>query len=102
MPDQMRPPARPEGAPEHFRAVMGRLVTGVTVVTAAGPDGPVGMTANAVCSLSLDPLLLLVCFDRAARTLPVVAEQGRFGVNVLALGQEELAHRFASKAPEEE
>jgi 3-hydroxy-9,10-secoandrosta-1,3,5(10)-triene-9,17-dione monooxygenase reductase component len=92
---------RPVG-PERFRAVMGRFPTGVTVVTAMGPDGPVGMTANAVTSLSLDPLLLLVCFDRGARTLPVVQEAGRFGVNVLARGQEDLARRFASKAPEEE
>ncbi len=84
-----------------FRAVMGRFATGVTVITATGPRGPVGMTANAVCSLSLDPLLLLVCFDNQARTLPVVRETERFGVNVLAAGQEPLARLFASKAPEE-
>jgi len=83
--------------PAAFRSVMGRFATGVTVVTATGPEGPVGMTANAVCSLSLDPLLLLVCFDRDARTLPIVREAGRFGVNVLAEGQEALARRFASK-----
>jgi flavin reductase (DIM6/NTAB) family NADH-FMN oxidoreductase RutF len=89
-------------APERFRAVMGHFATGVTVVTANGLDGPVGMTANAVCSLSLDPLLLLVCFDNGARTLPVVAEGERFGVNVLAKGQEPLARLFASKTPEHE
>src|SRR3954469_8160820 len=91
-----------EVAPAHFRAVMGHFATGVTVVTASGADGPVGMTANAVCSLSLDPLLLLVCFDNDARTLRVVREQERFGVNVLASGQAELARLFASKAPEVE
>ena len=89
-----------EVGPERFRSVMGHFATGVTVVTAAGPDGPVGMTANAVCSLSLDPLLLLVCFDNEARTLPVVREQGRFGVNVLGAGQERLARLFASKRAE--
>ena len=83
--------------PTAFRAVMGHFATGVTVVTAIGPDGPVGMTANAVCSLSLDPLLLLVCFDKSARTLPIVRETERFGVNVLAAGQEDLAQRFASR-----
>lgn len=88
--------------PERFRAVMGRFPTGVTVVTATGPDGPVGMTANAIASLSLDPLLLLVCFDRGARTLPVVRETGRFAVNVLSAEQEPLAARFALKAGEEE
>ena len=87
-------------APQRFRAVMGHFATGVTVVTANGTSGPVGMTANAVCSLSLDPLLLLVCFDNGARTLRVVRETRRFGVNVLASGQEDLARLFASKAPE--
>lgn len=88
--------------PDQFRAVMGRFPTGVTVVTAVGPEGPVGMTANAVASLSLDPLLVLVCFDNAARTLPVVGESRAFGVNVLAAGQEDLARRFAGKLPEAE
>jgi flavin reductase (DIM6/NTAB) family NADH-FMN oxidoreductase RutF len=95
----MPAPLHPVG-PERFRAVMGHFATGVTVVTATSPQGPVGMTANAVCSLSLDPLLLLVCFDREARTLAVVRDTRRFGVNVLGAGQEELARLFASKAPE--
>ena len=60
------------------------------------------MTANAVCSLSLDPLLALVCFANGARTLKVVRQTRRFGVNVLASGQEDLARLFASKAPEAE
>jgi len=88
--------------PDRFRSVMGRFATGVTVVTASSPEGPVGLTANAVCSLSLDPLLLLVCFDNEARTLPVVRKAGRFGVNVLRAEQEELARLFASKTPESE
>ena len=87
--------------PGHFRSVMGNFATGVTVVTATGPAGPVGMTANAVASLSLDPLLLLVAFDNSARTLQVVRDTGRFGVNVLAAGQDDLARLFASKAPED-
>jgi flavin reductase (DIM6/NTAB) family NADH-FMN oxidoreductase RutF len=93
-------PLQPVG-PEQFRTVMGHFATGVAVITATSPSGPVGMTANAVCSLSLDPLLLLVCFDRTARTLAVVRETERFGVNVLAAGQQELARLFASKAPEQ-
>jgi flavin reductase (DIM6/NTAB) family NADH-FMN oxidoreductase RutF len=87
--------------PAHFRSVMGNFATGVTVVTAAGPQGPVGMTANAVASLSLEPLLLLVAFDNTARTLQVVRDTERFGVNVLASGQQDLARLFASKAPED-
>jgi 3-hydroxy-9,10-secoandrosta-1,3,5(10)-triene-9,17-dione monooxygenase reductase component len=60
------------------------------------------MTANAVCSLSLDPLLALVCFDNDARTLPIVQDARRFAVNVLASHQEDLAGVFASKLPESE
>ena len=81
-----------------FRDTMGHFATGVCVVTAVGPDGPAGLTTNAVSSLSLDPPLLLVCFDNESRTLPVVRAAGRFAVNVLRAGQEELAATFASKA----
>lgn len=88
--------------PELFREVFGRFATGVAVVTSAGPSGSGGMTANAVCSLSLDPLLALVCFANEARTLPIVREARRFAVNVLTSRQEELAGVFASKLPESE
>jgi flavin reductase (DIM6/NTAB) family NADH-FMN oxidoreductase RutF len=84
---------------QRYRAVMGHFTTGVAIVTANGAAGAVGMTTNALCSLSLDPILLLVCFDNAARTLPVVRDSGRFGVNVLRAGQEELSGQFASKLP---
>ena len=60
------------------------------------------MTANALCSLSLEPLLALVCFENQARTLPIVRDSGRFAVNVLAQEQEDLAGVFASKLPESE
>jgi flavin reductase (DIM6/NTAB) family NADH-FMN oxidoreductase RutF len=60
------------------------------------------MTANALCSLSLDPLLALVCFENRARTLPIVRDAGRFGVNLLAAEQEDIAGVFASKLPEAE
>ena len=83
--------------PGHFRSVMGNFATGVTVITATAPSGPVGMTANAVASLSLEPLLLLVCFDDTSRTLPAVQASGRFAVNVLREGQDDLARVFASK-----
>src|SRR4051795_5854632 len=88
--------------PERFRDVMGHFVTGVTVVTASGADGPVGMTANAVCSLSLDPLLALVCFANGARTLKIVRETNRFGINVLTDQQQDLGRLVASKLPEAE
>jgi flavin reductase (DIM6/NTAB) family NADH-FMN oxidoreductase RutF len=83
--------------PRSYRSVIGRLPTGVAIVTCAGASGPAGMTTNAVTSLSLEPLLLLVCFDNTSRTLPVVREAGRFAVNVLRADQADLARVFASK-----
>ena len=88
--------------PELFREVFGRFATGVAVITSTGPAGAGGMTANAICSLSLDPLLVLVCFENQARTLPIVRESRRFGLNVLSSGQAGLAGVFASKMPESE
>jgi len=90
--------------PDHelFREVFGRFATGVAVITSGGPGGTGGMTANALCSLSLDPLLALVCFENRARTLPIVRDAGRFAVNVLAASQEDVARVFASKMPEAE
>ena len=87
--------------PSRFRAVMGNFATGVAVVTAAGPAGPVGLTANAVCSVSLEPLLLLVCFDDGARTLRVVRATV-VSASTCWRGQEAIARRFASKLPEAE
>jgi flavin reductase (DIM6/NTAB) family NADH-FMN oxidoreductase RutF len=82
---------------QRFREVSGHFATGVTIVTASGPQGPAGLTTNAVTSLSLDPVLLLVCFDNGSRTLPAVRASRRFAVNILRLGQEDLARVFASK-----
>jgi 3-hydroxy-9,10-secoandrosta-1,3,5(10)-triene-9,17-dione monooxygenase reductase component len=80
-----------------YREVIGHFATGVAIVTCHGPDGPTGLTTNAITSVSLEPLLLLVCFDNSSRTLPAVREARRFAVNVLRAGQDELARVFASK-----
>ena len=84
---------------EDFRAAIGLLPTGVTVVTATGSEGPAGATANAVASLSLDPMLMLACLDRGSRTLLAVQAANHFGVNVLSDRQENVARAFSSKAP---
>jgi flavin reductase (DIM6/NTAB) family NADH-FMN oxidoreductase RutF len=85
-----------------YRDVIGHFATGVAVITGHGSDGPGGMTANALCSLSLDPLLLLVCFENTARTLPIIRGSGRFAVNILAADQLDTSLVFASKLPEAE
>lgn len=85
-----------------FRDTVGTFPTGVTIVTARSPGGRAGLTTNAFASLSLDPPLVLVCFANDSRTLPVIREAGRFAVNVLREGQEELAAVFASKRLQDE
>jgi flavin reductase (DIM6/NTAB) family NADH-FMN oxidoreductase RutF len=89
----------PPPDPARFRAAMASLPTGVTIVAAGGPDGAAGATANAVCSLSIEPMLMLACLDRGSRTLLAVQAADRFGVSVLHAGQEEIARAFATKAP---
>jgi flavin reductase (DIM6/NTAB) family NADH-FMN oxidoreductase RutF len=81
-----------------FRDAMGHFATGVTVITSIGADGaPVGTTANAVTSLSLDPPLVLVCFDHGSTTLRAIRGHGAFVVNVLAAGQRQLSANFARR-----
>lgn len=85
-----------------YRRAIGHFASGVTVVTSAGTNGPAGLTANAVCSLSLEPLLMIVCIDNGSRTLEAIRHSRLIAVNVLASDQQRLAARFASKAPEGE
>ncbi|MEU9978020.1 flavin reductase family protein [Streptomyces sp. NPDC051014] len=79
-----------------FRATMGRLATGVSVITTRSGSTPVGMTASAVSALSLAPLQLLVCIGNHLYTRTAIAEHGRFAVNVLGEDGEALARNFAA------
>jgi flavin reductase (DIM6/NTAB) family NADH-FMN oxidoreductase RutF len=83
--------------PAVFREAMACFATGVTVITTVHDGQRLGITANAVASVSLDPVLLLVCVDNRLWTRTALQESRRFVVNVLQEGQEELARRFASK-----
>ena len=85
-----------------YRTAIGHFATGVTVVTSLGPGGPAGLTTNAVCSLSLDPLLMVVCLERNSRTLATVRDSGRLAVNVLAQDQQPVAVAFSTKVPHPE
>ncbi len=75
---------------------MGHLAGGVTIVTARDSAGePRGFTATAVCSVSLDPPLVLVCVGRNAHTLPAIRTAGRYVLNFLHSGDASRADRFA-------
>lgn len=86
---------------DEFRRTVGLLPTGVTVVSAFGDSGPAGATASAVCSLSLKPMMMLVCLDLESRSLGALREAGRFGISVLGEDQREAAMIFATKSPQE-
>jgi flavin reductase (DIM6/NTAB) family NADH-FMN oxidoreductase RutF len=81
-----------------FRAALGRFASGVTVVTTRDEGGrDHGMTVSAFCSVSLDPPLVLACIGHDASMHGVVRHADRFGVSILAVGQEPLARRFADQ-----
>ena len=82
-------------ASNDFRKAMGCFATGVTVIT-VDQDGEVhGMTANAFCSVSLDPVLVLVCVDHRARTHAHLHSRKRFGINVLRSDQQAVSEYYA-------
>jgi flavin reductase (DIM6/NTAB) family NADH-FMN oxidoreductase RutF len=84
-------------AREDFRRAMGRFATGVTIVTTRLGEDLHGMTANAVTSLSLEPLLVLVCVDKTADTHDILSKAGVFAVNILNKDQSTISDRFAKK-----
>ena len=85
-----------------YRDAIGRFATGVTVVTVDDGREPRGMTANAVTSVSLDPVLLLVCVAKSARSHEALAAARSFAVNVLAADQREISDYFARSSADAE
>jgi flavin reductase (DIM6/NTAB) family NADH-FMN oxidoreductase RutF len=78
--------------------VIGSFATGVAIVTTTDRGTPHGMTVNSLTSVSLDPLLLLVCLTSDSRTADAIAARRAFAVNVLGSHQSELSDRFAMPA----
>ena len=86
--------------PGAMREVLGHFASGVTVVTAATADGPIGFTCQSFSSLSLDPPLVAFAPGRTSRTWPRLREIGRFCVNVLSEGQDDVSQNFARSTPD--
>lgn len=76
---------------DRFRAAMGRFATGVAVVTSRLDDHDHAMTASSLTSVSLDPLLLLVCVENDARIHDAITNSGLVGVSILAGDQRSTA-----------
>lgn len=82
---------------ETFKAGMRQLTGAVCLVTTQSEDGQrSGLTATAVCSVSAEPPMLLVCVNQKNGTYQAIRNSGRFAVNVLAAEQVDLSNRFAS------
>lgn len=82
-------------SPDAFRSALRKFASGVTIVTVAAGEELHGMTASAFASVSIEPPLVLVCLDKASRTLALLRETGAFAVSVLDAGQEEASRAFA-------
>jgi flavin reductase len=84
--------------PQSFRDAMSRLGAAVHIVTTAGPAGKTGFTATAVCSVTDQPAMLLVCLNRRSNSAPLVTHNRVFCVNTLAAAEEKLADIFAGRS----
>jgi len=88
---------------KEFRKAMGQFATGVTVITVEREPGAVfGMTANAFTSVSLNPMLILICVDEKAKILPMLHDKKRFGMSVLKQHQQAVSEYFAQSQQDPE
>lgn len=84
---------------EEYKTAVGSFVTGIAVVTALSPDGPVGFTCQSFTSLSLDPPTILISVARTSRTFSTIALHKKFCVNILGAGSAHIAYDFAFMDP---
>lgn len=82
-----------------FRDALGRFATGVTLVTIAGPDGPMGFTANSFSSLSLDPALVLWSPAKSSQRYPHFAAARHYAIHVLGQTHADWPARFSRSGP---
>lgn len=89
---------QPSISAQHFRHVVGHLLSGVTVLTTMLDDVRYGMTASSVTSLSAEPAMMLICVNEAVPSCSAIARSGLFAVNVLSEAHGNLARQFATAA----
>ncbi|MBN9425664.1 MAG: flavin reductase [Burkholderiales bacterium] len=91
-------PGDPAEQARRFRTLMGRFVTGVTIIATQADEGVAAMTANAVTAVSLDPLIVLACIRNESRLLAPLLARGSFSINVLAAGQDDISRHYGGRA----
>lgn len=83
--------------PREFRTTLGTYPTGVVIVSADTPDGPVGLAIGSFTSVSLDPPLVGFLPGKSSTTWPKIEAAGAFCVNILAADQLSVCRAFASR-----
>ena len=85
--------------PDLFRRAWSNFATGASLITTVEADGSVhGMTANGIASVSLDPMLSMVCVGHNANTHPIIKRTGRYGINILSEDQKIIGDYYARSA----
>lgn len=84
-----------------YRHAAGTIAKGVTVIAAGEGDDMRAMTASAVTSVSLDPMLNLFCVHKNAKLVEALKHEKSFSVNVLRREQKNLSNYFAGMWKEE-
>lgn len=85
----------PDADARGFRDTLSQFATGVTIVTTAGPSGPIGITANSFASVSLDPPLVLWSPAKSSQRFSHFSNARAFAIHVLAAHQHEVCAGFA-------
>lgn len=94
-------PLIPEDLPDVFKAAMRRLAASVSIVVARGEDGPVGMAATSITSLTVDPPAVLVCVNRMTSLHASLVPTAPLSVNLLARHHREVSMAFGGGTPRE-
>lgn len=95
-------PLIPEELPAQFRAAMRRLAASVSIVVANGTDGPVGIAATSITSLTVDPPAVLVCVNRTTSLHALLVPTTPLSINLLASDQRDVSAAFGGGTPREE
>lgn len=93
--------ALPEEVPVMFRTAMRGLAASVAIVVARGDDGPVGIAATSVTSLTVSPPAVLVCVNRATSLHALLMPTAPLSVNLLSRDQQDVSAAFGGDVPRE-
>lgn len=95
-------PPIPDELPGVFKAAMRRLAASVSVVVAKGEDGPIGIAATSITSLTVDPPAVLVCVNRLAKLHALLLPTAPLSVNLLSASQKDVSAAFGGGVPQEQ